>query len=105
MCWFLSAGSTALGRRNFTLRYDTNIPRQVGLAGSSAIVTAALRCLMDFYGVTAADVPRHRLPQLVLDVERQELGIQAGLQDRVVQVTLPASSLSRPGPQERFGRG
>ncbi|XP_043195187.1 glucuronokinase 1-like [Amphibalanus amphitrite] len=81
-----SENGTALGRRNFTLRYDTNIPRQVGLAGSSAIVTAALRCLMDFYGVTEADVPRHRLPQLVLDVERSELGIQAGLQDRVVQV-------------------
>ena len=42
--------------------------------------------MMQFYGVTEQDVPRHRLPQLVLDVERTELGIQAGLQDRVVQV-------------------
>ncbi|XP_037072408.1 glucuronokinase 1-like [Pollicipes pollicipes] len=83
---FASENGTALGRRNFSLRYDTNIPRQVGLAGSSAIVTAALRCLMDFYGVTEREVPRHQLPQLVLDVERSELGIQAGLQDRVVQV-------------------
>ena len=69
----------------------------MGLAGSSAIVTAALRCLMDFYGVTAADVPRHRLPQLVLDVERAELGIQAGLQDRVVQVRRDRLVVNRAG--------
>ncbi len=41
----------ALGDRNFTLRYESNIPRQVGLAGSSAIVVATLRCLMEFHGV------------------------------------------------------
>src|SRR5947209_2887598 len=41
----------ALHDRNFSVRYQTNIPRQVGLAGSSAIIVAALRCLMDFYGV------------------------------------------------------
>ena len=28
-----------LAPRNFTVRYDTNIPRQVGLGGSSAIIT------------------------------------------------------------------
>ncbi len=30
------------GRRNFSIRYETNIPRQVGLAGSSAILTATV---------------------------------------------------------------
>ncbi len=40
----------ALPRKNFTLSYDTNIPRQVGLAGSSAIVTSTLKCLMAFFG-------------------------------------------------------
>jgi len=75
----------ALPKRNFTLRYDTNIPRQVGLAGSSCIVTASLRALMDFYGLTDADIPKERQPQLVLDVESEELFITAGLQDRVVQ--------------------
>ncbi|GMP29411.1 hypothetical protein CsSME_00004525 [Camellia sinensis var. sinensis] len=69
---------------NFTLSYDTNIPRQTGLSGSSAIVCAALNCLLDFYKV------RHLIkvevrPNLVLDAEK-ELGIVAGLQDRVAQV-------------------
>ena len=37
--------------RNFTIRYDTNIPRQVGLGGSSAIITALLKALMEFYSL------------------------------------------------------
>ena len=32
--------------RNFTIRYETTIPRLVGLAGSSAIITATRRALM-----------------------------------------------------------
>ena len=59
-----------------------NIPRQVGLAGSSAIIVATLRCLMDFYN----RIPRRVQPSLALSVETEELGIAAGLQDRVVQV-------------------
>lgn len=68
--------------RNFTLRYSSNIPPQVGMAGSSAIITACWRALMQFYRV---DLPRHLLPSLVLSVENDELGIPAGLQDRVIQ--------------------
>eukprot|EP00756_Hemistasia_phaeocysticola_P051557 Hpha_TRINITY_DN26731_c0_g1::TRINITY_DN26731_c0_g1_i1::g.138860::m.138860/K16190/GLCAK; glucuronokinase len=82
--WCSSSG-VALPKRNFTLRYDTNIPRQVGLAGSSCIVTASLRALMDFYGLSDADIPKELQPQLVLAVESDELFITAGLQDRVVQ--------------------
>lgn len=69
--------------RNFSIRYATNIPRQVGLAGSSAIIVATLRALLDFYGVS---LPLEAQPSLVLSVEREELGIAAGLQDRVIQV-------------------
>lgn len=68
--------------RNFTLRYHSDIPRLVGLAGSSAIITACMRALMSFYGVS---VPHAILANLVLSVERDELGISAGLQDRVAQ--------------------
>jgi len=68
--------------RNFSIRYETNIPRQVGLAGSSAIIVATLRCLMEHYGI---EVPLEVQPSFVLSVEREELGITAGLQDRVIQ--------------------
>lgn len=72
-----------LNRRNFTIRYRSSIPRQVGLAGSSAIVTATIKALMQFYEI---DIPRHILPTLILKAETEELGINAGLQDRVIQV-------------------
>jgi len=65
--------------------YDSNIPRQVGLGGSSAISTALIKSLMKFYGLTDEDIPKPILPNLLLSVEREELGIPAGLQDRVVQ--------------------
>jgi glucuronokinase len=71
--------------RNFSVRYQTNIPRQVGLAGSSAIVVATLRCLIAFYGLEDA-IPLEVRPSLALAVETQELGLPAGLQDRVIQV-------------------
>ncbi|PRW58585.1 glucuronokinase 1 isoform A [Chlorella sorokiniana] len=72
------------GAPNFKLSYSTTIPRQRGLSGSSAIATAALNCLLRHYGLEAAIPPADR-PQLVLAAEA-ELGIAAGLQDRVVQV-------------------
>lgn len=69
--------------RNFTLRYESDVPPQVGMAGSSAIICACLRALMEFYGV---DIPRHLQPGVILGVENDELKIPAGLQDRVIQV-------------------
>lgn len=69
--------------RNFSLEYETNIPIRVGLAGSSAIITATVRALMEFFGV---QIPKPVLPGLILSVELDELKIGAGLQDRVIQV-------------------
>ncbi|MDB4575293.1 GHMP kinase, partial [Akkermansiaceae bacterium] len=66
--------------RNFTIRYQSDIPSHVGLAGSSAIITACFKALMLFYGVT---IPPPILANLVLSVETEELRIPAGLQDRV----------------------
>lgn len=85
----------SIPERRFTIRYSSDIPRQVGLAGSSAIVTATLRALMRFYEI---QVPKHLQPGLILSVEKDELGIPAGLQDRVVQVYegLVAMDFSRP---------
>ena len=72
-----------LAPKNFTVEYETNIPLRVGLAGSSAIVTATLRALMQFYGV---EIPKPLLPGVILSAETDELKISAGLQDRVVQI-------------------
>ncbi|GAQ91706.1 GHMP kinase family protein [Klebsormidium nitens] len=69
---------------NFTLAYDTNIPRQAGLSGSSAIICATLSCLMRFYEVEDR-IPWDDRPSLILSAEA-DLGITAGLQDRVIQV-------------------
>jgi len=71
-----------LHERNFTIKYSSNIPSQVGMAGSSAIITACFNALMSFYGVT---IPKPILPSLILSVENEELKIPAGLQDRVIQ--------------------
>jgi glucuronokinase len=72
-----------LHQKNFTIRYNSNIPHGVGLAGSSAIITACLRALMMFYGVSIA---KYTQANLVLSAEVDELHIAAGLQDRVIQV-------------------
>ena len=80
---FCARRGIALSDRKFSVRYQTNIPRQVGLAGSSAIIVATLRGLMEFYNV---EIPLAVQPSLVLAVEQEELGIAGGLQDRVIQV-------------------
>lgn len=80
---FCERNHLKLHERNFSVRYQSNIPRQVGLAGSSAIIVATLRALMDFYDI---EIPKQVQPSLVLSVESGELGIAAGLQDRVIQV-------------------
>jgi len=72
----------ALEQSTFSVRYRSDVPRQVGLAGSSAIVVASLRALCTFHGVTIAPGP---LASLALAVETEELGLAAGLQDRVAQ--------------------
>ena len=74
-----------LPKRNFALQYDTNIPRQVGLGGSSAIIAAVLKALMEFYELSEDDIPKPEQPNLILSVETDQLGIAAGLQDRVAQ--------------------
>jgi len=69
--------------KNFTIRHDSNIPRQVGLGGSSAIIVAVMRALMAFHGLAITD---ELLPTLVLNAELKELGINAGFMDRVIQL-------------------
>jgi len=71
-----------LPERNFTIEYESNIPLRLGLGGSSAIITAALRALCQYYEI---EIPLHIQPNIVLETETKELGVPAGLQDRVIQ--------------------
>ena len=69
--------------KNFTLSYESNIPGRLGLAGSSAIITAAINALLQFYDI---EIPKPVLANIILSAEKDELHIGAGLQDRVTQV-------------------
>lgn len=81
-CEYCEDNNIRLSNKNFTVRYASSIPRQVGLAGSSAIIIAMMRALMQFYNV---NIPLEILPNLALSAEKDELGINAGMQDRVIQ--------------------
>jgi len=81
-CEYCDLNQIRLANKNFTIRYESSIPRQVGMAGSSAIATATMRALMQFFDV---QIPIEIVPSLVLAAETEELGINAGLQDRVIQ--------------------
>ena len=81
-----------------------SIPREVGLGGSSAIVTAALRALLTLAGTA---LEPDDLARVALEAETHELGIAAGPQDRVVQAheTLVAMDFAGPAPRtERLDR-
>jgi glucuronokinase len=66
----------------FEAQWSTDIPRSVGLAGSSALVIATMRALAQRWRV---DLPAPRLAELALRTEVDELGIAAGWMDRAVQ--------------------
>lgn len=71
-----------LENRNFTLEYESDIPQRLGLGGSSAIITASLRALCQYYGL---EIPLPIQANLALETETKELNVPAGLQDRVIQ--------------------
>jgi len=81
-CDYCDTKGIILAAKNCTIYYSSTIPRQVGMAGSSAIVVATLRSLMQYYEV---EIPLEILPSIALSVEVDELHINAGLQDRVIQ--------------------
>ena len=64
------------------MRFETDIPRQAGLSGSSGIIVAALRALGLHFGV---DLDPEALALLAQEAETEELGLVAGPQDRVLQ--------------------
>ena len=80
---YCASRGITLPKRNFKVEYKINIPRLVGLSGSSAICSAMLKALMKFYEVT---IPLEYQPTLCLEAEREELRINCGFQDRVIQI-------------------
>ena len=75
--------------RPFRLRYSSNIPRERGLSGSSAICCATLHCLMNFFDV---DIPLDERAEVVLAAEKR-IGILGGLQDRYARVVCGSQTL------------
>ena len=97
-----SVDHNGFGGRSFRLSYSTTVPRQVGLGGSSALVVATLRALSELTGL---ELPDRVLPSIALRVETEQLGITAGLQDRVVQTYggLVAMNFGEMATDARFG--
>ncbi|MDE3168470.1 MAG: GHMP kinase [Acidobacteriota bacterium] len=97
---YCKAQGIELPDRNFTLEYESTVPLRLGLGGSSAIITAALRALCEYYRL---EIPLPIFANLVLETETRELDVAAGLQDRVVQTYqgLVYMDFSRPLMESR----
>jgi glucuronokinase len=80
------ATELAPSARATRVRWHSDIPRSVGLGGSSAIIIAVLRALARRHEVEIAPAA---LAELALSIEVDDLGIAAGLQDRVAQTHGP----------------
>jgi galactokinase/mevalonate kinase-like predicted kinase len=78
----VDAAVARFARGACAVRWRTDVPREVGLAGSSAIVTATVRALCALHDHALAP---DDLAEMVLAVEVEDLGIAAGPQDRYAQ--------------------
>ena len=98
-CSNVKLNQTLLNANGFKLSYTSTIPRmviaismntidsivcmlfwlQVGLSGSSAIITATLRALLTHYNLTLSDIgiAKADLPDFILNIEKKELGESA----------------------------
>jgi len=68
-----------IARPDFGVRLATEIPRQSGVAGSTALVVALLRAVLEWQGRSLGP---HALAELARAVEYQGLGIQCGYVDQ-----------------------
>ena len=78
----LTAAGVNPDQRPFALAYESNIPFQGGLSGSSALITAALRAWSRWFGLPLAPL---RIAELTWRTENEVLAIRAGPLDRIVQ--------------------
>lgn len=85
------------GQQSMALGVDSDVPLRSGLSGSSAILLATLRALDAHLGLGLDPLT---MAQIVWDVERHDLGIIAGPQDRVVQALGGLQFMDFSGPTE-----
>jgi glucuronokinase len=78
----VDAAIARFGRGPCAVTWGTEVPREVGLGGSSAIITATVRALCALHG---HPLQPGELAEMVLAVEAEDLGIAAGPQDRYAQ--------------------
>jgi galactokinase/mevalonate kinase-like predicted kinase len=67
------------GRPDFGIQLATEIPRQSGIAGSTALVVALLRAVLTWQG---RSLSRYALAELARSVERERMGVQCGYSDQ-----------------------
>lgn len=79
---FAEEENVELAERPFAVTLESTIPFQCGLAGSSAILVAALRALAEWFERPLAPL---RVAELALRAEVERLDILAGPLDRLVQ--------------------
>ena len=72
----------AAGRAGCALTLRSDVPLQSGLSGSSAILVATLRALDAYYGLELEPL---EIARIAWEIERDDLGVIAGPQDRVIQ--------------------
>jgi glucuronokinase len=79
----------------------TTVPRQVGLAGSSAVIIATIRAACARWRVP---IGPFQMSEMALATEVEDLGIAAGPMDRVVQAydRVMVMDLAPPRAEERY---
>jgi glucuronokinase len=97
----VDAAVARFARGGCSVRWRTEVPREVGLAGSSAIVTATVRALCALHDHV---LPPDDLAEMVLAVEVEDLGIAAGPQDRYAQAHEGLVLMDFGGPRPRVER-
>ena len=85
-----SKGAIALG-------LTTDVPLRSGLSGSSAILLATLRALDAHLDLGLAPL---EMAQIAWDIEREDLGLVAGPQDRVIQALGGLQYMDFSGPDD-----
>ena len=84
-------------KRAIALGLTTDVPLRSGLSGSSAVLLATLRALDAHLDLGLAPL---EMAQIAWDIEREDLGLVAGPQDRVIQALGGLQYMDFSGPDD-----